>query len=70
MVEAVSVKMNLSARFQHGGEKDLALNGLTTMTVNMILVTKETKVTTIFKKPEEAVGLEKGYYYSFYVFIV
>ena len=44
-------------RFQDRCEKRLTSNPLTTVTVDRISVTKESKVPTIYMKPEESVYL-------------
>ena len=52
VLQGVYVNIRLLVRFYDGCEKDLALNQITTVTVEKRLVTKEAKVPTIYVIPE------------------
>ena len=67
VVQCVSVNRKLLARFQDGCEKDTTSNQLTNMKVERIPMNKEAEVPTISVITNKTIGLEKGYYYSFYV---
>ena len=52
--------------FWYGCEKYLTLNRLTIVTLDKILMTEETEVTTISMIPDKTVNLDQVYYHGIY----
>ena len=69
VVQVVSGKTMLSARFQDRCEEDMTSNQLTTVIVERSSVTEEANETMIYVIPDENIYLERGYYHGVYVLI-
>ena len=69
VVQLVSGKRRLLARFYNECEKDLTPNQIIVVTVQRTPMTEEAEVSTFSVIPDETIDLDKGYYHGVYVLI-
>ena len=69
MVQCVSGRRRLLARFHNRCEKNLEYNQLTVVIIEKIPVEEEPEVSTIPEIREDQVEKEKGYYRCIYVML-